>query len=319
MTQRIAVFGYGTVGRTLTMTLVARGDAVRIVQRHLPAALPLGCTFQSADASDPASIARACADVDTVVCCLGFPYDSALWETVWPSVMRGLLEGCSKSGARFVFADNLYLYGPQSRPLTEDMPLTNFGRKPAVRATITRLWQAAHQEKRVRAVAVRASDFYGPDSSTSVISAFGVARLVAGKRAIMPYPTDQPHDFTYVPDFARALVSLIDAPEGAYGQAWHVPNAPIRTLRDVVTRAAGLAGKSPNILVLPQILMPIAGLFSKEIREIGEMRFQWDRPYIVDATKFADAFWHDATSFDDGLAATIRFYSSIHNKPVAET
>jgi nucleoside-diphosphate-sugar epimerase len=158
--------------------------------------------------------------------------------------MRGLLDGCSKSGARFVFADNLYLYGPLSRPLTEDIPLTNFGRKPAVRATITRLWQAAHEEKRVRAVAVRASDFYGPDSSTSVISAFGVARLVAGKPAIMPYPTDQPHDFTYVPDFARALVSLIDAPEGAYGQAWHVPNAPNRTLRDVLMRAADLAGKS---------------------------------------------------------------------------
>ena len=55
-------------------------------------------------------------------------------------------------------------------------------------------------------------------------------------------------------------------------------------------------------------MAPIIGLFSKEIAEVGEMRFEWDRPYLVDATKFAAAFWNDATSFDDGLSATIRFY-----------
>jgi nucleoside-diphosphate-sugar epimerase len=225
--------------------------------------------------------------------------------------MNALLAGCRASGARFVFADNLYMYGPQTRPLTEDMPLTDYGRKPAVRAAVTRFWQAAHDAGHVRAVAVRASDFYGPDSPNSVISTFGVARLLARKPALMPYPVDQPHDFAYVPDFARALVSLVDAPDTAYGQAWHVPNAPTRTLRDVLTRAAELAGTPARITVLPQVLAPIIGLFSKEIAEVGEMRFEWDRPYLVDATKFAAAFWNDATSFDDGLSATIRFYRDV--------
>jgi hypothetical protein len=39
----------------------------------------------------------------------------------------------------------------------------------------------------------------------------GVARLLAGKPALAPYPPNQPHDFTYVLDFARALETLIDA------------------------------------------------------------------------------------------------------------
>ena len=39
-------------------------------------------------------------------------------------------------GARFVFADKLYMYGPVTVPLTETMPLTSYGRKPRIRAEI---------------------------------------------------------------------------------------------------------------------------------------------------------------------------------------
>ena len=38
------------------------------------------------------------------------------------------------------------------------------------------------------------------------------------------------------------------------------------------------------------------------------MRFQWDRPYHVDATKFARRFWGDATPLEEGLRETIAFY-----------
>ncbi len=112
----------------------------------------------------------------------------------------------------------------------------------------------------------------------------------------------------FVPDFARALVTLVDAPDDAYGQAWHVPNAPARTLRDVLTLAASLIPVRPRITVLPAHLAQIAGLFNKGIRETAEMRFQWDRPYIVDTSRFAARFWKDATPFERGLGETIAFY-----------
>jgi nucleoside-diphosphate-sugar epimerase len=308
VTKQITVAGYGAVGRSLAQRLSARGDSVLIVQRHAPRALPPNCTFQRADLENAGETADALTGGNTVVCAVGVPYISAVYARVWPVVMRNMLEGCAKSGARFVFADNLYMYGPQTRPLTEDLPLTDYGRKPRVRAEITRLWQQAHKSGRVRAVAVRASDFYGPDVPTSVLSAMGVARLLAGKPALAPYPPDQPHDFTYVPDFARALVTLIDAPDEAYGEAWHVPNAPTRSLRDLFTLTATLIGVRPRVTVLPQMLTPLLGLFSSDVRELKEMRFQWDRPYLVDTAKFSRRFWRDGTSFDEGLRATIAFY-----------
>jgi nucleoside-diphosphate-sugar epimerase len=308
---RVGIIGFGAVGRDTAQLLAARGDSVRIVQRKEPKELPRGASFVAADSTDRDATIAACAGLDTVVCCLGFPYDSALWKRAWPPAMNNLLDGCVASGARFVFADNLYMYGPRgeaSAPMTEDLPLTTYGRKPALRAEITRLWLAAHEAGRVRAVAVRASDFYGPDVATSVIASFGVARMLAAQAALIPYSPDRPHDFTYVPDFARALVSLIDAPDDAYGQAWHVPNAPAQTLREVLTLAAQLIGIPPRLSVLPRALTPIIGLVSKEVAETVEMRFQWDQPYLVDSSKFGSRFWADATPFDRGLGETIAYY-----------
>ncbi len=222
--------------------------------------------------------------------------------------MTNLLSACEKAKARFIFADNLYMYGPQTEPLVEDMPLTDYGRKPKLRAGITKLWQAAHLDGRVEAVAVRASDFYGPDVPNSVLSNYGVKNLLEGKPAIVPFPAVHWRDVTYVPDFARALVTLLDAPSEDYGQAWHAPNAPSETYGALIEKAAALADVAPAMRVIPEILLQIGGLFDRQTKELVEMRFQALRPYIVNTEKFSKRFWSDATSFEDGLKATIAFY-----------
>ncbi len=306
--MKLVVFGYGAVGRDTTKLLAERGDDVLVAQRTEPKELPATVRFVACDLTDPAAVAAACAGRDVAICTAGFPYDSKVWEASWPAAMRALLDGCRLAGARFVFADNLYMYGPQTDPLVETMPLTTYGRKPRVRAEITRMWQAAAAAGDVRAVALRASDFYGPDVANSVLAGYGVANLVAGKPAIVPYDPDHPHDVTYVPDFARALVTLTDAQDDAYGQAYHVPNAPTRTLRELLALAAQLADVPLRLQLLPPWLQPVLGLFQPMVGELVEMRFQTDRPYHVDATKFAARFGGGATSFEDGLAETIRFY-----------
>jgi hypothetical protein len=73
----------------------------------------------------------------------------------------------------------------------------------------------------------------------------------------------------------------------SYGDAWHVPNAPTETLRQLITLAAKLIGVRPRLMVLPQTLAPLIALFDADVRELAEMRFQWDRPYRVDSSKFA--------------------------------
>jgi nucleoside-diphosphate-sugar epimerase len=262
-----------------------------------------------ADVENPASVAQACRGSDVVVCAVGFPYRNRLWAKAWPVAMAALLDGCAAARARFVFADNLYMYGPQTAPLREDMPLTDVGVKPRVRAEITRLWQAAHAAGRVQAVAVRASDFYGPGVTTSALAMFGVKPLARGQPAMVATNPEFPHDFTYVPDFARALMSLIDAPADAYGRAWHVPNAPTRSLREVLELAARLAGAKPRLNILSNRMKPLISLFNGDLAALAEMEFQTDRPYYVDASAFKARFWADATPFEAGLAATLQSFA----------
>lgn len=116
---------------------------------------------------------------------------------------------------------------------------------------------------------------------------------------------DQPHDFAYVPDIARAVWSLLDAPGADFGQSWHVPQAPIRTTRQVLALGATEAGVSLKIRRVPMTLLPVLGAFNPMLSEMVEMRFQWDRPYRVDSTKFTRRFWDDPTPFEVGVARTM--------------
>jgi nucleoside-diphosphate-sugar epimerase len=309
---RVLVFGHGAVGRAVTARLAARGDSVSVAQRRPPAALRAGVRFIACDLTEQAQTLAACAGQEVVICAAGFPYDSRIWARAWPAAMSAMLAGCEHAGARFVFADNLYMHGPQTgadpAPLREDMALGDFGRKPRIRAQITRLWQAAHDAGRVRAVAVRAADFYGPDVQNSLLSTLGVARLVAGRTAMVLGNADLPHDVTYVPDFARAVVALADAPDDAYGQAWNVPNAPTQTPRALLALAARLAGVRLRLQVVPSWLFPLLGLIRRDAYELAEMRFQIDRPYRVDSSKFRASFGMEPTAFEEGLGATVDFY-----------
>ncbi|HEX7157071.1 MAG TPA: hypothetical protein VF229_07630, partial [Burkholderiaceae bacterium] len=110
---------------------------------------------------------------------------------------------------------------------------------------------------------------------------------------------------------ARALVTLVDAPDDACGQAWHVPNAPTRTLRELLAQAAAIAGVGLRLRAIPAWLQPALGMLEPTVRELVEMRFQTDRPYRVDATKYAARFGAGFTPFDVGLAATVGFYRGV--------
>jgi len=242
--MRVTILGYGGLGRAAVARLQSQGDEVTVGHYRPLKGLPKNVAFIACDVLDAASARRACADADAVVFAVAFPYLSDVWVRDYPTAMKNVIEGCAASGARFVFADNLYMYGPQTRTLVEDMPLTRFGKKPRVRAEITRQWMDAHRAGRIRGVAVRASDYYGPDAPNSILGPFGIAPLLARKPAVLLHAPDRLHDFTYLPDFARAVADLVHGPDDAYGRAWHVPNAPTQTPRQLLEQAADLMGRS---------------------------------------------------------------------------
>jgi nucleoside-diphosphate-sugar epimerase len=121
-------------------------------------------------------------------------------------------------------------------------------------------------------------------------------------------PPDTPHDFAYVPDIGRAVVTLLEAPDDAYGQAWNMPCAPTTTPREIIRLGAAAIGVKANVVAVPLWTLPAMGVFVPFMREVADMSFTWDRPYRVDARKFARRFWSDVTPFEVGAAATARSF-----------
>ncbi|MBU6372391.1 MAG: NAD-dependent epimerase/dehydratase family protein [Alphaproteobacteria bacterium] len=308
---RIVIFGFGAVGKAAAEQAVQRGHEVTVAQRSAPNDLPAGAKFVSCDVTDVEAVRRAAAaaNAEQIVLAVGFAYTGAVWREVWPKTMHAVLTVCAERRARLVFVDNLYMYGPQTAPLREDMPLTDHGAKPAARAAITRLWMAEAQAGRVKTAALRAPDFYGPGVTLSHLGATGLAAIAAGKAATMIVPPDMPHAYAYVPDFGRGVVTLLEAPDDCFGQAWHLPCPPVRTSRELLAMGAAALGRKPQISALPFAVQGVAGLFVPMLREMAEMRFQWDRPYTVDWSKWAGRFWSDATPHEVGVPAAVRSFA----------
>jgi nucleoside-diphosphate-sugar epimerase len=300
----IVVLGHGAVGRAVTVALAARGDSVCVAQRQRPDDLPAGAGFTPCDVLDAASVQKAVAGAAQIVIAIGFAYDRDVWRKSWPPAMRNIVEAASTHSARVVFVDNLYQLGPQTAPRTEDMPLTERGAKPPILSGVTRIWQAASRAGRVRFTALRCPDFYGPNVAVSHLGTQAFAPLAKGGRAFLLAPPDTPHDFAYVPDIARAVLTLLDAPDDAYGEIWNMPCAPTRTPREILALGAAALGVKPKLFAIPLALLPLLGVIVPFMREVADVGFTWDRPYAVDSTKFRRRFGFETTPYEVGAPAT---------------
>ncbi len=310
MGHRTVIFGYGPVGRQIAARLSAAGDDVVVAQRGDPGRLPQGARFTACDLLERGAARAAARGAGRIIMAAGLPYEGRVWREGWPRVMEALLDAAQDSGARTVFVDNLYMYGPRDEPLREDTPLADHGVKPAARAAVTRMWRRASDEGRVRFAALRASDFFGPGVAATHMGDGAFGAVARGRPAALLLSPDLPHDFAYVPDVAAAAEALLDGPDEAFGRAWHVPCAPTRTPRDLLEMGAAALGGPLRVNALPPGLLPLFGLVSPMMREAAEMRFVFARPYRVDGSAFAAAFGFTPTPFEVSVPETARAFAA---------
>jgi len=303
------VFGAGgAIGGAVVAELVRAGHRVRAVSRGGQA--PEGAQGVAADASDPAQAAHAAAGASVVYHCASPPYTQ--WPELFPALTSSILGAAESSGAKLVFADNLYAYGPVDGPLREDLPAAAHGRKGRIRAEMAAQLLAAHRDGRARVAIGRASDYYGPHGTGSTAGQTVFGRILAGKKPQWPGRLDQPHTFHYLPDIARGLLVLADRRE-ADGQVWHLPAAGPLTAQqffDMIAQAAGQPVPVRASIATPAMLA-VAGIFSPLLREMRETTYQFRAPFVIDASKFETAFGHlEPTPHSDAVPRTVAWYRS---------
>jgi nucleoside-diphosphate-sugar epimerase len=191
--------------------------------------------------------------------------------------------------------------------MTEAMQLGARGPKGRVRA---RMWLdalAAHESGRVRATEIRASDYIGPDAQGPLGDRV-VPRLLAGRRVQVLGRADTAHSWSYVGDVARLLVT-VGTELRAWGRPWHVPSNPPRTQREAIADLARIAGVRPvKVVETPKAMLRLAGLFNPVVRELPEVAYQMDQPFILDSSAAEAAFGLQPTPWERVLTETIAFY-----------
>ncbi|MEU9042977.1 MULTISPECIES: NAD-dependent epimerase/dehydratase family protein [unclassified Kitasatospora] len=312
------VVGYGPAGAATARLLAEQGHQVRVVTRSgRPAHQPAegvegadGVEHLAVDASDPAALAQAARGAVAIHGCAAPPLPQ--WAQRWPALSASLCAAAEESGAVLVMLGNLYGYGPladPARPITEDLPLAATGPKGRVRAAAWEQARALHEAGRIRAVEVRASDFFGPGvTDGGHLAARAMPGVLKGGSVAVLGDPDAPHSWTYLPDVARALAEVAGE-ERAWGRAWHVPTVPAEPVRAMVDRLAAEAGTAPvSVRRLSPVLLGAAGLFSPLLRELRETRYQFDRPFVVDSSAYEKAFTVRATPLDEQVAATVAWW-----------
>lgn len=300
------VLGAGAIGTGIARTLAARGEEVVLASRSGVDAPPAGVHGARVDATDPDSLAAAARGAASIVNALN-PAQYHRWARDWPPMAAAILEAAERTGAGLVTVSNLYGYGPVTAPMTEQTPLAATGLKGSIRAGMWREALQRHDQGRIRATELRASDYFGADARpmTSVLNTFVIAPA-AGGRTVRPFggDPDAPHSWTYLPD-VYALGAALAVSDAAWGRAWHVPTGPARSMRQVAADAAALTGaRAPRIRVVPAAVRTLTRV-APLVRALEETRYQFDRPFELDSRAAQETFGLAPTPWERALAETV--------------
>jgi nucleoside-diphosphate-sugar epimerase len=203
------------------------------------------------------------------------------------------------------------MYGrPTGQPLTETRPYAAHTKKGQLRARMARELLAAHQAGNVQVAIGRASDYFGPrGGAQSNLGDRVFPPALAGKTATVMGDPDQPHTYTYIPDIGEGLAVLGEHPDTP-GEVWHLPNDPqTQTTRQLVDTVYQLAGQPKTKLRgTPVLLLRAFGVINPTVRELVELQYEFQEPFIVDSSKITAKFDLHATPTEQALADTLASY-----------
>ena len=303
------IFGAGAIGLATLDALRRRGESVRVVNLSGHADLPSDVEIIAGDARDHEFTATVSSGARVIYQTLGPPYHQ--WPQQFPALQASILAAAQATSARLVDMENVYMYGrPAGRPLTETSPYAAHTKKGQLRGQMARDLLAAHEAGRVEVVIGRASDYFGPRGGTqSNLGDRVMPAALAGRTASVLGDPDQPHTYTYLPDIGEALAVLGEHP-AAPGQVWHLPNDPAtRTTRQLVDLAYEEAGQPrTKVRGTPTPLLRALGVVNPLMRELVEMQYEYQTPFIVDSSKIADNLGLHATPLEHAIAETLASY-----------
>ena len=295
----------GVIGTELAKSLTQYTDKIRLVSRNPKRVNPTD-QLVIADLTNHQQVLTAVEGSEVVYLTVGLEYKIGVWQTQWPIIMQNVIEACKTHKAKLVFFDNVYAYGLVKGWMKEDSLVNPASKKGEVRAQIAQMIMSEVEKGHLDAIIARAADFYGPNTPLSFATVTVFQNLKKGKKAQWFLDADKKHSMTYTPDAGKAT-AILGNTISAYNQIWHLPtDKNVLTGKEFIEIAAKAFGVEPKYMVLKKWMIQMVGMFVPVVKESIEMLYQNEYDYLFDSTKFEKAFNFKPTSYQDGIAETVK-------------
>jgi nucleoside-diphosphate-sugar epimerase len=295
----------GVIATELSKHLPSYNQKIRQVSRR-PKKINESDELLVADLLDYNQAENAVAGSEVVYLLAGLKYDAKVWKEQWPKLMRNVIDACKKHGSKLVFFDNVYCYGHVKGTMTEETPYNPSSRKGEVRAKVATMLLDEVKKGNLEAMIIRAADFYGPGANLSLTYSTVTERLKAKKGSQWIGNPKAVHTFTYTPDAGKTVARLGNT-ASAYNQTWHALTSKEQMTGEKYVRiACEIMGVPYRLQAMPKFGVSIVGLFVPVLHEFVEMMYQFEHDYVFDSSKFEKAFNATATSYNEGIQATLK-------------
>lgn len=311
MKRWLVTGGVGFIGSHLCRTLLARGDAVRILDDFsdapYPAALKrtnqeaLGRDFANVDVVDGCVTNRELAtrlarESDAIIHLAGLAgvrpsfAEPARYARVNVEGTANLLEAAQRAGhGLFVVASSSSVYGNATPlPAAEDAPAIVPESPYAASKRSAELVASAMLRKspRMRCAALRFFTVYGPRQRPEMAITTFLRAILAGKPITVFGDGSMRRDFTHVDDIVRGIVAATEhAPEGF--RPYNLGSGAPITLTDLVAAMGRAASRTPEV--------------RNDAVPLGDV----DATFADISRAKAELGWSPQVRLDDGLATVV--------------
>lgn len=304
----------GAIGVELAKALTAFTKDIRLVSRN-PKKINDTDSLFSANLSNREEVFKAVEGSEIIYLMVGYDYNTKLWQQMWPPLINNVIDACLQYKAKLVFFDNVYAIGGDNvKHITEESPISPTSKKGAVRAEVDKIILDAMDKRGLKAIIARAPDFYSNLKQNSILMNVVYDNLIKGKKAQWFCNAKVVHNYGYTPDLAKGTAILGNTPD-AYNQIWNLPTHSEKiTGEGWINLFAKEMGTSNKYQVLPAFGFKIIGLFVPFMKEMYEMRYQFDRDYFFDSSKFNKRFNYTPTTHNEAVKETVARLKSTFNK-----
>ena len=274
----------GGIGHEVAGALHRHGWQIKALHRDPGKAAGDGRTpwihWLKGDAMNAAEVTTAAEGASVIVHAVNPPGYRNWGQLVIPMIESSI--GAARAhGARILLPGTIYNYGPDSFPtLRENSPQQPLTRKGRIRVELERRLQ----DSGVRALIVRAGDFFGPNAGNNWFSQGLVKPGQPVTSISYPGRPGVGHAWAYLPDLAETMAQLLDRQSTlGHFERFHFegqwdPDGTRMTqaIRSVVGRS------NIKIRAFPWALLTLLAPFKTLFREMREMRYLWEEPLRLD-------------------------------------